>query len=150
MHIGNLADEDDRYDMEATYFAKACAFDSGNWSHHACAGTAYLRSGNFDRARSHPRRSVDLFPEQPLTLYNLAAAIAAEDEPEAAVEELAMAVRIDEDYARGWYLKAQIEARLRRVLDATAYARCAMTKNSSLSAEEVWSLCALLQQCRSA
>lgn len=148
--LGDLVDEDGRYDMAATYFAKACELDSENWSHHACAGTAYLRSGNLGRARSHLRRSVDLFPEQPLTLYNLAAAIAAEGEPEAAVEELAKAVRIDEDYARGWYLKAQIEARLGRVLDATASALCAMTKNSSLSAEEVRGLRVLLQQFRSA
>jgi eukaryotic-like serine/threonine-protein kinase len=146
--LGDLEDEDGRYDRAAAYFAKACELESENWSHHACAGTAYLRNQNFARARSHLQRSVELFPEQPLTLYNLAAVLVSEGDAEAAVEELAKAVGIDKEYARGWYLKAQIEARLGRAADAAASARCAMANGSSLSTDEVQGLHAFMKQYR--
>jgi tetratricopeptide (TPR) repeat protein len=146
--LGDLEDEAGRCGSAAEYFAKACELEPENWSHHACAGTAYLRTKSFARALVHLRRSAELFPEQPLTLYNLAAALVSEGDAEAAVDVLANAVRIDKGYARGWYLKAQIEARLGRVIDAAASARCALASSSSLSTHEVQGLRGFMEKYR--
>lgn len=144
--IGDLENEDGRSANAATYFAKACELEPENWTYHASAGTAYLRNQKLAQAQSHLRRSAELFPEQPLTLYNLAAALVSEGDAEAAVQELAKAVRVDKEYARGWYLKAQIEARLGRTADASASARCAMANRSALSTSEVEGLQAFMQE----
>jgi Tfp pilus assembly protein PilF len=77
-------------------------------------------------------------------LCNLAVALIFNGEVEAAVEELAKAVRIDEQYARGWYLKAQIEARLARMTDARVSAARAAANGSALSAEEAEGVRSLL------
>jgi superkiller protein 3 len=143
---GDLEDEDGRTERAEVCFAKACELDPENWSYHARAGTAYLRNQNLARAILHLRRSVELFPEQPLTLYNLAAALVSDGNAEAAVEALAKAVRIDKEYARGWHLKAHIEAQLGRVTDAAASAQCAMANRPSLSAAEIHELQALVEQ----
>jgi tetratricopeptide (TPR) repeat protein len=146
--LGDLENEAGRWESAANNFAKACELESENWSHHACAGTAYLRNQTLARAISHLRRSVELFPEQPLTLYNLAAALLSEGDGEAAVDVLANAVRIDKEYARGWYLKAQIEARLERLIDAEASAHCALANSSLLSADEVKGLKGFMEKYR--
>jgi Tfp pilus assembly protein PilF len=70
-------------------------------------------------------------------LYNLAVALCFEGEEETAVEELAKAVRIDEGYARAWYLKAQLEARLGREDDAAVCVGRAIAHRSALSAHEL-------------
>ena len=72
----------------------------------------------------------------------------SEGDAEAAVQELAKAVRVDAMYARGWYLKAQIEARLGRTADAAVSARCAIANKSSLSSNEVVGLQAFVQEYR--
>jgi Tfp pilus assembly protein PilF len=146
--MGDLEDEDGRSGSAANYFARACDLEPGNWTYHASAGTAYLRNQKLAQAKSHLRRSTELFPEQPLTLYNLAAALVSEGDAEAAVQELAKAVRIDKGYARGWYLKAQIEARLGWTAEAAASARSAMASKSSLSSSEVRGLEAMVQEYR--
>ena len=146
--LGDLESEDDHCERAARYFAKACELESENWSYHARAGTAYLKDQNFPRATSHLRRSVELFPEQPLTLYNLAAALVSDGDAEGAVEELTKAVHVDKEYARAWYLKAQIEARLGRTTDAAASAHAAIANKSSLSTDEVQGLHAFMRQYR--
>ena len=45
-------------------------------------------------------------------LYNLAVTLCQKGEEEAALEQVARAVQIDEGYARGWYIKALIESHL--------------------------------------
>jgi tetratricopeptide (TPR) repeat protein len=142
--LGDLDDDDDRNGEAADYFARACELDPQNPIYHASAGTAYLRREDYNRATAYLRRSVVLFPEQPLTLYNLAVALLFDGKAEAGVEELAKAVRIDNEYARGWYLKAQIEARLGRMTDAAASAARAAANGSALSAQELEGVRSLL------
>jgi predicted Zn-dependent protease len=126
------------------YLARACTIEPDNASYHASAGTAYLQLKDNDRAAAHLRRSVELFPEQPLTLYNLAVALLFTDTEDAAIKELAKAVRIDDGYARAWYLKAQVEKHLGRTADAAASARRAAANISDLAAHEREGLRALI------
>jgi tetratricopeptide (TPR) repeat protein len=142
--LGDLENDSARYDKAAGYFAHACALDPQNPTHHASAGTAYLQQEDYDRAAAYLRRSIELFPEQPLILYNHAVSLVFSGKAEAAVDELAKAVRIDEAYARGWYLKAQIESRLGRATEAAASARRAAENTTSLSADELEGVRALL------
>lgn len=142
--LGDLENDNGRNDKSADYFARACELDPQDSTYHASAGAAFLQREDYDRAAAHLRRSVELFPEQPLTLYNLAVALVFVGKAEAAVEELVKAVRIDEGYARGWYLKAQIEARLGRKADATASAGRAAANSSALSAQELEGVRSLL------
>lgn len=135
--LGDLENDNGRNDKAADYFARACELDPQNPTYHASAGTAYLQRTDYSRATAHLRRSVELFSEQPFILYNLAVALAFDGKTEAAVDELAKAVRIDDGYARGWYLKAQIESRLGRTADAEASARRAAATGSALSAGEL-------------
>jgi tetratricopeptide (TPR) repeat protein len=144
--LGDLSSEDGRNDKAAEYFARACELESDNPRYHSLAGTAYLQEKDFHRAVTYLRRSIELFPEQPLMLYNLAVALCFEGDEESAAEELTKAVRIDEQYARGWYLKAQIEAGLGRTMDAAASARHAAINSSALSAKESEGAHALLKQ----
>lgn len=142
--LGDLENDNGRNDKAADYFARACEFDPKNSTYHASAGTAYLQQEDYNRATAHLRRSLELFAEQPHILYNLAVALAFNGQAEAAVEELTKAVRIDKGYARGWYLKAQIEARLGRTADAAASAGRAAANGSALSAQELEGVRALL------
>jgi tetratricopeptide (TPR) repeat protein len=142
--LGDLENDEESYDKAAHYFARACELDPQSATYHASAGTAYLQLQDYMRATQYLRRSVELFPEQPLMLYNLAVALAFDGEAEIAVEELAKAVRIDEGYARGWYLKAQIESRLGRAREAAESARRAAANPSALSAHELEAVRALL------
>jgi Flp pilus assembly protein TadD len=142
--LGDLENDNGRNDKAADYFVRACELDPQNATYHASAGTAYLQREDYNRATAHLRRSVELFPEQPLTLYNLAVALLFDGKAEAAVEELAKAVRIDKGYARGWCLKAQIEARLGRTADAAASAGRAGANGSTLSAQELAGVRSLL------
>ena len=91
------------------------------------------------------RRSVELFPEQPLTRYNLAIALLFTESEDAAIKELTEAVHIDEGYARAWYLKAQVEKHLGRTADAAASARRAAANISDLGAQEREGLRSLLE-----
>jgi tetratricopeptide (TPR) repeat protein len=143
--LGDLENDNGCNDKAADYFARACELDPQNATYHASAGTAYLQREDYNRATAHLRRSVELFPEQPFTLYNLAVALVFDGKAETAVEELAKAVRIDKGYARGWYLKAQIESRLGRTADAAASAGRAAANGSALSADELEGLRALLR-----
>lgn len=143
--LGDLENDRGRDDKAAEYFSRACELDAQNSIYHARAGTAYLQLKD-SRATAYLRRSVELFPEQPLMLYNLAVALVFDGEAKAAVEELAKAVRIDEGYARGWYLKAQIEVRLERMADAAASAARAAANGSSLSVREREGVRSLLGQ----
>jgi tetratricopeptide (TPR) repeat protein len=142
--LGDLETDNGRNDKAADYYARACEFDPKNSTYQASAGTAYLQREDYNRATAYLRRSVELFPEQPLTLYNLAVALLFDGKAESAVEELAKAVRIDKGYARGWYLKAQIEARLGLVEDAAASAARAAANGSALSAQELEGVRSLL------
>ena len=135
--LGDLENDNGRNDKAAEYFERACELDPQNSIYQANAGTAYLQRKDYNRATAYLRRSVELFPEQPLTLYNLAVALVFDGKPEFAVEELAKAVDVDKGYARGWYLKAQIEARLGRMADAVASAARAVANGSALSAQEL-------------
>jgi tetratricopeptide (TPR) repeat protein len=135
--LGDLKAEAGHNKEAAGYFARACELEPDNWRYHGFAGTAYLQEAEYDRAAFHLRRAVEIFPEQPLMLYNLAVALCFDDTMESAVEELAKAVRIDEGYARGWYLKAKLEARLERQSDATTSVGCAIAHSSKLSPEEL-------------
>jgi Flp pilus assembly protein TadD len=92
-HTGTSSPDDNgRNDKAADYFVRACELDPQNATYHASAGTAYLQREDYNRATAHLHRSVELFPEQPLTLYNLAVALLFDGKAEAAVEELAKAV----------------------------------------------------------
>jgi Tfp pilus assembly protein PilF len=71
-------------------------------------------------------------------------ALLLDGKEEAALEELTKAVRIDEGYARGWYLRAQVEAGLGRAADAAASAGRAAANGSALSAQEMEGVRALL------
>lgn len=99
--LGDLESDNGRNDKAAERFARACELDPENSAYHASAETAYLQQKMYDKAISYLGRAVDLFPEQPLIFYNLAVALFAVGKEEAAVKELAEAVRIDKGYARG-------------------------------------------------
>ncbi|MEQ9173361.1 MAG: tetratricopeptide repeat protein [Alphaproteobacteria bacterium] len=142
--LGDMENENGRIEKAAGYFGRACALEPENSSYHASAGTAYMQLKDNDRAATHLRRSTELFPEQPLTLYNLAVALLLTDSEDAAIKELTKAVLIDEGYARAWYLKAQVEKRLGRTGDATASARRAAANISNLDSHEREGLRALL------
>lgn len=142
--MGDMENENGLIEKAADYFARACALEPDNASYHASAGTAYLQLKDSDRAATHLRRSVEIFPEQPLTLYNLAVALLFTDTEDAAIQELTEAVRIDEGYARAWYLKARVEKHLGRTVDATVSARRAAANISDLTAHEREGLRALL------
>ncbi len=145
--IGDLKNEDGDYENAAVYYAKACELKPDNHSYHAEAGTAYLRIHNFAKSKLHFKRSLELFPEQQFILYNLAVAYSAdgtEEDLEAAIEALEGAVDIDSKYARGWFLKAHLEATLGRVTDSIASARQAMANKSSLSTDEIQRLNTIL------
>jgi tetratricopeptide (TPR) repeat protein len=142
--LGDLENENGRIEKAAGYFARACTLELGNSNYHASAGTAYLQLKDYDRATMHLRHSVELFPEQPLTLYNLAVALLFTATEDAAIKELTKAVHIDEGYARAWYLKAQVEKHLGRTVDATASAQRAAANSSDLAAHEREGLRALL------
>ena len=114
--------------------------------YHASTGTAYLQCQNIAQAKTHLRRSVELFPEQPLTLYNLAIALFAEGNGKAAVDELSNAVRIEKKYARGWYFKAQIESRLGRTVVASASILCATAFSSLLTPDEAQGLHTFIEE----
>lgn len=134
--LGDMENDSGSIEKAVGYFARACTIEPDNASYHASVGTAYLQLKDNDRAATHLRRSVELFPEQPLTLYNLAVALLLTDTEDAAIEELAKAVRIDDGYARAWYLKAQVEKHLGRTADAAASARRAATNIADLAAHE--------------
>ena len=142
--LGDMENENGRIEEAAGCFAHACTLEPENSSYHASAGTAYLQLKDNDRAATHLRRSVALFPEQPLTLYNLAVALLLTGTEDAAIKELTKAVGIDEGYARAWYLKAQIEKHLGRTADAMASARRAAASISNLDPHEREGLRALL------
>jgi tetratricopeptide (TPR) repeat protein len=131
--LGDLESENGRNDKAAEYFVRACKLETDNPRYHAFAGTAYLQEKNYRLAAVYLRRSVELFPEQPLMLYNLAAALYFDGEEELALEQVTNAVSIDEGYARGWYLKALVEADMGRMEDAAASARRAAANSSGLS-----------------
>lgn len=142
--LGDLEADSGRNDKAADYFALACELEPQNATYHASAGTAYLQEKDHSRATTHLRRSVELFPEQPLILYNLAVALLLQGNEDAAIEELVKAVRLDDEYARAWYLKAKVEAYLGRSADAATSARRAAANGSSLSAQELEGVRALL------
>jgi tetratricopeptide (TPR) repeat protein len=143
--LGDLLNDDGRTDQAAIYFARATELEPSNSKYHANAGTAYLQLGEYERASEHLRQSVELFPEQPPILYNLAAALlVGQDDPDAALVKLSDAVRIDSTYARAWYFKAQIESRLGRTAEAAASARRAAANRTGLSEKEAEGLRALL------
>jgi len=135
--FGDFEDEHGSVEKAAEYFARACELEPDNPSHHACAGTAYLRLQEYERATFHLRKSLAIFPNQPHIHYNLAAALVYQGLAEDAVDELAKATRLDPLYARAWYLKAQIELRLSRVDDLGNSIRHALRDSSSLTPEEV-------------
>ena len=143
--LGDLEEDNNRNDKAADYFARACELDPQNPTYHASAGIAYLQRGDYNRAAAHLRHSVELFPEQPRVLYNLAVALLTNGKAEAALEEVRKAVHVDKAYARGWYLKAQIEARLGRAADAAASAGRAKANGSALSTQELEGVHALLR-----
>ncbi|MBR0689905.1 tetratricopeptide repeat protein [Bradyrhizobium manausense] len=143
--LGDVESEAGHNDKAVEYFVRACELESENPRYHWLAGTAYLQQKDCDRAITFLRRSVELFPEQPLALYNLALALSLARKEHDALEELTKAVRIDEEYARGWYLKAQIEAYLGLVPDALASASRAAANGSALSDQESEGLRALIK-----
>jgi tetratricopeptide (TPR) repeat protein len=135
--LGDLASEAERNEEAAVHYARACALEPDNWRYQNHAGTAYLQEGAHDLAAEYLRRSVEIFPEQPLILYNLAVTLCQRREEEAALEQVTKAVRIDEGYARGWYLKAVIESHLRLEDDAKISVGRAIANRSALSDQEL-------------
>ncbi len=144
--LGDLEADGGRNGKAAEYFARACELEPENWRYQGFAGTAYLQEANYARAATYLGRSVEIFPEQPLMLYNLAVALCLDGQKEAAIEELSRAVRIDEGYARAWYLKARIEADMGRADDAAASVGRANAHGSALSAEELQGARELLRE----
>lgn len=130
----------------AGHYAAACEFEPDNALYHANAGTAFLRQGEPARAQKHLARSIELVPDQPHIHYNLAAALVQQGDGAAALRQLAIAVQHDPAYARGWYLKAQIEARMNRILQAADSARSALKYADSLNADEREGARALLRE----
>jgi serine/threonine protein kinase/predicted Zn-dependent protease len=118
-------------------YAHACKLDPDDAFSHRCAGTAYLRNGDFARAQEHLLRSLELIPSQPHIRYNLATALVQQGLAQEAVAELARAVAEDPEYARAWYLKAQIEHRMQRTPDAKQSVQRALRHPSALSADEL-------------
>lgn len=143
--LGDLENENGHFDKAAHYFARARHLEPKNAEYHASEGTAYLRLENYERATVQLRRSIELFPQQPLTLYNLAVSLLFTDTELAAINELTKAVCIDEGYARAWYLKAQLEKRLGRAGDSIASARRASENAADLNTHERAGLRALLE-----
>ena len=134
--LGDVENENGQIEKAVGFSARACALEPENYGYHASAGTAYLQLEDHGRAATYLRRSVELFPEQPLTRYNLAVALLLTDSEDAAIKELTEAVDIDEGYARAWYLKAQVEKHLGRTADAMASARRAAANISYLAPNE--------------
>lgn len=144
--LGDLEDEHGTADKAAEYFTRACELEPDDPSHHACAGTAYLRLQEYERAASHLRKSLEIYPNQPQMHYNLAAALVYQGLAEGAVDELVNAVRLDPFYVRAWYLKAQIELKLCRVDDASISVKYALGSPSSLTSAEVREIHAFAQE----
>jgi tetratricopeptide (TPR) repeat protein len=119
------------------FYAHACKLDPNDAFSHGCAGTAYLRNSDFARAQEHLSRSLELISSQPHIRYNLAAALVQQGLAQEAVAELARAVAEDPEYARAWYLKAQIEHRMQRTPDARYSVQHALRHTSALSADEL-------------
>jgi serine/threonine protein kinase/Tfp pilus assembly protein PilF len=142
--LGELERDNGRVDKAADFFARACELDSNNSAYQASAGTTYLQQKDHKRAATYLRRSVEMFPEQPLILYNLAVALLLDGNEEAAVAQLTKAVHIEEGYGRGWYLKAKVEEHLGRTADAVASAGRAAANDTELSAQEREGVRALL------
>lgn len=130
----------------AALYVTACQLEPDSARHHANAGTAFLRQGDYARAQEHLAQSVELFPEQPHIHYNLAAALVQQGDAEHAIQQLALAVTHDPRYARGWYLKAQIEARLGRSRDAATSVRNASKNADALARAESEGVRALAQE----
>jgi tetratricopeptide (TPR) repeat protein len=143
--LGDVENENASIEKAAGYFERACALEPENFSYQARAGTAYLLLKDYDQAATHLRHSVEIFPEQPLTRYNLAIALLFTDSDDAAIKELTKAVSIDERYTRAWYLKAKVEKRLGRTADAAASARRAAANISDLDPPERDGLRSLLE-----
>ncbi len=61
--LGDFEDEHGTAEKAAVNFALACELDPDNPSHHACAGTAYLRLQEYERAAFHLRKSLEIFPK---------------------------------------------------------------------------------------
>jgi|GEM_PF-1801491 len=118
-------------------YAHACELDPDDAFSHRCAGTAYLHNGDFARAQVHLSRSLELIPSQPHIRYNLAAALVQQGLAQEAVAELSRAVAEDPEYARAWYLKAQIEHGMQRTPDARLSVQHALRYTSALSANEL-------------
>jgi tetratricopeptide (TPR) repeat protein len=135
--LGDIEFDAERSERAAEHYARACEIEPDNWRYHKLAGTAYLQNADYDQAVAHLRRSVEIFPEQPLMLYNLAVTLCQKGEEEAALEQVSKAVRIDEGYARGWYLKAVIESHQGLEDDAKMSVRHAIENRSALSDQEL-------------
>ena len=135
--LGDLEFDRACYDEATNLFARACSLGPQNPTYHSSAGTAFLQQQNYPQAATYLRRSLELFPEQPRIHYNLAVAVFGDGNAEAAIEQLAKAVCIDEEYARAWCLKARLEAHIGRAAEAAVSARRAVAISSGLSREEL-------------
>lgn len=144
--LGDFENENGSIETAVEYFIRASALEPDDPSHHACAGTVYLRLNNYELATAHLRKSLEIFSDQPQVHYNLAAALFYQGLTEEAVDELDMAVHLDPLYGRAWVLKAQIELKLCRVDDATISAKHALKSTSSLTSEEIRGIHAFAQE----
>jgi tetratricopeptide (TPR) repeat protein len=144
--LGDVESEAGRSDKAAEYFVRACELEPENALYHSSAGTAYLQESSYHLAAVHLRRSIELLPDQPLMLHNLAACLFFDGKEEATLQQVKNAVRLDEGYAPGWYLRALIEAEMGRMDDATASAHRAAANGSSLSDEDFKNVRSLLKQ----
>ena len=121
----------------ANLLATAADLDIENAMRQADAGTAFLRLDDLGRSRSYLERSLKLFPEQPLVRYNLAVVHLQQGHFDIAIQQLALAVKHDAGYGRGWFLKAQLEAHVQRAAAAAESAYHGLRAASSLSTSEV-------------
>lgn len=134
--LGDLDWEAGDLGAAAQRYSSACNCEPGNWEVHALAGATLLSMEEVEEAASHLRRSLDIFPEQPKTLYNLAVAMLMSEGEEGAVEALRAAVQLEPTYGRAWYLRAQLEVRLGRMGDAVASAQAARAHAGDLNDAE--------------
>jgi serine/threonine protein kinase len=144
--LGNLEDWNDNHAQAAEYYTRACVYDPANSLNQSSAGTAYLRSGDPQKARDFLAASIRLLPEQPKILYNLAVAQLQCEAADNAIETLNQATRLDQRYFGAWYLKAQIEVQLDLAADAAHSVRQALAADPQMKTEQARQLLAFARE----
>jgi len=90
----NLARSGKYQEAIATY-NEALEIDPGNYFVYEWMGYTYYRAGQYDEALRSYRKLIDLAPAYPRAYYNLALVLWARNDPDAAVDVVATAIKLD-------------------------------------------------------